>query len=206
MVLQDLEDIRQKAADKAGKGDSFARLVEICEEALKLEGDLYRLAARAAIAEVARSWLEAVHDNSRSNEDFEQLHLGRLMQADIPRVIEELEAFSSKVCQKIGEVFRVTEDIDEALQDPTRIIAKFRREEWRGPDEDQLHLIDTEYWDVTKRVKRMTTEEIRSLQDHDYSTDELVQPYAKHDGPHSVQVTDQIQKYWRHQAGERLWE
>lgn len=206
MSLQDLEDIRDKAADKASGDGPFGRLAAICDEASTLEGDLYRLAARAAIAEMGRSWLQAVRDNSRCDKDFDRLRPERLMKADITRVIEELEAFSRRMIQETGEVFKVTAGINEAVQDPTRIIATFKRQEWRGPDDDHLHTVNTEYWDVTARVERMEREEIKSLRDNDYSTDELVQPYAQHDGPHTVEVTDQIQTYWRHRAEEPLWE
>jgi hypothetical protein len=199
--LEDLQEIRNRAAGTEGE-DGGEDLVTICEEALTLEGTLYRFAARAAIAELAKSWVDAAGNRDQSEGSFPD----RLVRIDIPRVIDELEAFSRTVAQQTAEVFEVRSQVDEALEDPGRIIAAFRRQEWRGPDEDRLHTIETEYWDVTARIETMEREEIEGLRDNDSSTDRLVQPYAQHDGPHSVRVTDQIETYWRHHGRDPLWD
>ena len=200
--LEELREIRNRAAAGNEGEDGGEDLVTICEEALTLEGTLYRFAARAAIAELAKSWGDAAGNQDQSEGTFPD----RLMRIDIPRVIDELEAFSRTVAQQTAEVFEVRSQVDEALEDPGRIIAAFRRQEWRGPDEDRLHTIETEYWDVTARIETMEREEIEGLRDNDYSTDRLVQPYAQHDGPHSVRVTGQIEAYWLHNGRDPLWD
>jgi len=200
--LQELREIRNRAAVATKDGDGGEDLVRICEEALTMEGTLYRFAARAAIAELAKSWVDAAGNGDQSEGSFPD----RLVRIDIPRVIEALKGFSRSVAQQTAEVFEVRSEVDEALEDPGRIIAAFRRQEWRGPDEDRLHTIETEYWDVTARIETMEREKVEGLRDNDYSSDRLVQPYAQHDGPHSVRVADQIETYWRHHGREPLWD
>lgn len=200
--LQALREIRNRAAAGTEGEDGGEDLVKICEEALTMEGTLYQFAARSAIAELAKSWAAAAGKGDQSEESFPD----RLVRIDVPRVIDELEAFSRSVAQQTAEVFEVRSQVDEALEDPDRIIAAFRRQVWKGPDEDRLYTIETEYWDVTARIETMEREEIEGLRDNDYSTDRLVQPYAQHDGPHSVRVTDQIETYWRHHGRDPLWD
>jgi len=106
-----------------------------------------------------------------------------------------------------ARAFKLSEDeVEEAKEDPTRIIAELRAQKRDPTTRRILHTGNDEYWDVTKRVLSMDEEDIRDLVDADYSTDPIVADYTDHEGPHDVYVTDQIQQYWREVRGEPLWE
>jgi hypothetical protein len=106
-----------------------------------------------------------------------------------------------------ARAFKLSEDeVEEAKEDPTRIIAELRAQKRDPTTRRILHTGNDEYWDVTKRVLSMDEEDIRDLVDADYSTDPIVADYTDHEGPYDVYVTGQIQQYWREVRGEPLWE
>lgn len=105
-----------------------------------------------------------------------------------------------------ARAFKLSEDqVEEAKEDPTRIIAKLSVQQ-ADTRTGRIRHLRNEHWDVTRRVLSMDEEDIRDLVDADYSTDPIVADYTDHEGPHDVYVTDQIQQYWRHVRGEPLWE
>jgi hypothetical protein len=81
--------VRQKAHNKSEGDDQYARLESICGAALELEGALAEFSARAAIAELANNWYQAIRDNDRKGSDMPSLE--RLAETDIPLVIEQLQ-------------------------------------------------------------------------------------------------------------------
>jgi protein-tyrosine-phosphatase len=105
-----------------------------------------------------------------------------------------------------ARAFKLSEDeVEEAKEDPTRIIAKLRVQQ-ADTRTGRIRHLRNEHWDVTRRVLSMDEEDIRDLVDADYSTDPIVADYSDHKGPHDVYVTDQIQQYWREVRGEPLWQ
>lgn len=103
------------------------------------------------------------------------------------------------VAQRIRErvpVRRVpTPHVEEALADPDRVIAEYRKQEMR---DGRIAFIGREYWDVTAKIEAKSRSELENLKNADYSTDSLVHPHSDHDGPHDVWVTEQIWMYLKH--------
>lgn len=90
MSATKLRQVRQKAHNKSEGDDQYARLESICDAALELEGALAEFSARAAIAELASNWYQAIRDNDRKGSDMPEPE--RLVQTDIPLVVEELRS------------------------------------------------------------------------------------------------------------------
>jgi hypothetical protein len=95
---------------------------------------------------------------------------------------------------------------EKARKDPMRVVAYYRQQEWRGVDEDICHHLGTDFYDVTEIIENMDRLEVEGLMDNHESTDRLIHPYTQHEGPHSVDVTAQIDEYWRATREEPLWE
>jgi hypothetical protein len=89
MSATKLRQVRQKAHNKSEGDDQYARLESICDAALQLEGALAEFSARAAIAELASNWYQAIRDNDRKGSDMPSPE--RLAQTDIPLVVERLQ-------------------------------------------------------------------------------------------------------------------
>lgn len=86
-----LQQVRQKCLNKTEGDDQYARLAEICDRALNLEGAVQLFSARAAIAELVENWFAAVRDNQKREDSV--LSPGSLVETDIPLVVEELQSF-----------------------------------------------------------------------------------------------------------------
>lgn len=83
-----LTAVQRKAQSRSDGEDDYARLAEICEHAMSLEGSIQRFGARAAIAEMAELWIDQLNETNRAD---------ALLEHDIRHMIEELDQFLDRV-------------------------------------------------------------------------------------------------------------
>lgn len=87
-TLTALKDVNREAQSRSDGDDDYARLAEICEHAISLEGSIQRFGARAAIAEMAELWIDQLNEKNRAD---------ALLEHDTRHMIEELEEFLDRV-------------------------------------------------------------------------------------------------------------
>lgn len=84
-TLETLDRVQSEAQKRSDEeGDDFDRLAEICQHARHWEGSLQKFGVRAAIAEMAQSWLDHVANGSDPD---------TLLAVDASRAQQQLESF-----------------------------------------------------------------------------------------------------------------
>jgi hypothetical protein len=91
--LPKIKNVRDEAGERRSEDPRFVQLNHICNRALEdLQDDLYGYAARAAVAELAESWLQAISDDvagaASDRVDFE-----KMAREDITLTKEELNRY-----------------------------------------------------------------------------------------------------------------
>lgn len=90
--LPKIKNVRDEAGERRSEDPRFVQLNHICNRALEdLQDDLYGYAARAAVAELAESWLQAISDDIGPGES--RLDFEKMAREDITRTKEELNRY-----------------------------------------------------------------------------------------------------------------
>lgn len=77
-----------------------------------------------------------------------------------------------------------------------RVLGTFFKQVWGGRKNDLALPVGAVPFDATKAVLALPIEELRALEDHDYSTDAIGQAHIEWDGPFGVEIEDSLAKFF----------